>query len=153
MTDWGIPDWRDPSAYGSTSNWSEPRWHWEFVRRRGDCRHDFTEHAEEHYLQELEFSQHIQNAQNGSLVDESPVGLSMHAVAHRLNAIGQSYIVKHPSEPGFTADVPDCREKYQLWRLPNPAISDQPLSVLDIARLFAFRFSQDISAMTLDAGT
>jgi hypothetical protein len=35
---WGIPDWRDPVAYGDTENWTLPRWLWEFTRRRDDYR-------------------------------------------------------------------------------------------------------------------
>jgi hypothetical protein len=149
MTDWGIPDWRDPSAYGDTSDWSEPRWHWEFVRRREDCRIDFISYAEQNYLEDLKLSENILKAQNGSLVDESPLGVSLHMLAQRLKVIGQPYIVKHPSEPGFTAYVPDCREKYQLWRLPNPAISEQLSSVLQIARPFAYRLPEDVFATTL----
>jgi len=47
VTDWGIPDWRDPTAYGDTKRWSEFRWRWEFTRRREDCRADFLAHKED----------------------------------------------------------------------------------------------------------
>lgn len=45
MTDWGLPDWRDPSSYGETSSWSDLRWRWEFLRRRDDLRRDFDRYA------------------------------------------------------------------------------------------------------------
>ena len=46
-TNWGIPNWRDPSSYGDTKRWSEARWHWEFMRRREDCRADFLAYKDE----------------------------------------------------------------------------------------------------------
>lgn len=38
MNEWGIPDWRDPCAYGDTKSWPLARWLWEFTRRRNDYR-------------------------------------------------------------------------------------------------------------------
>lgn len=35
---WGLPDWRDPVAYGDTKRWMLARWHWEFIRRRDEYR-------------------------------------------------------------------------------------------------------------------
>jgi hypothetical protein len=49
VTDWGIPDWRDPGAYGDTGQWCKFRWRWEFTRRRDDCRADFEQHAQATY--------------------------------------------------------------------------------------------------------
>lgn len=46
MNEWGIPDWRDPLAYGEVSKWSVNRWRWEFYRRREDLRAFFDENAE-----------------------------------------------------------------------------------------------------------
>lgn len=41
MNEWGIPDWRDPAAYGDVFVWSDMRWRWEFRRRleefRAEC--------------------------------------------------------------------------------------------------------------------
>ena len=41
MNEWGIPDWRDPAAYGDVFAWSDMRWRWEFRRRleefRAEC--------------------------------------------------------------------------------------------------------------------
>jgi hypothetical protein len=45
MNDWGLPDWRDPSSYRETSEWSDLRWRWEFLRRRDDLRRDFDRYA------------------------------------------------------------------------------------------------------------
>lgn len=45
MSDWGLPDWRDPSAYQETSEWNDLRWRWEFLRRRDDLRRDFDRYA------------------------------------------------------------------------------------------------------------
>ena len=41
MNEWGIPDWRDPNAYGDTTQWNKLNWRWEFIRRRDDYREDF----------------------------------------------------------------------------------------------------------------
>lgn len=41
--EWGLPDWRDPGAYPSPSDWSLLRWRWEFYRRRDDLRNAFIE--------------------------------------------------------------------------------------------------------------
>jgi hypothetical protein len=35
---WGLPDWRDPAAYGDVASWDFNRWRWEFYRRRDDLR-------------------------------------------------------------------------------------------------------------------
>lgn len=41
MNEWGIPDWREKSAYGDYEGWTIERWRWEFYRRRDDLRADF----------------------------------------------------------------------------------------------------------------
>lgn len=38
MNEWGIPDWRDPAAYGDVKAWSDMRWRWEFRRRLDEFR-------------------------------------------------------------------------------------------------------------------
>ncbi|MFN3641964.1 MAG: hypothetical protein ACK4TB_03450 [Gemmobacter sp.] len=38
--EWGIPDWRDPAAYGDAERWTLGRWRWEFRRRRDDYRNE-----------------------------------------------------------------------------------------------------------------
>jgi hypothetical protein len=42
MNAWGIPDWREPKAYGNSGAWNFFRWRWEFYRRRPDLREMFT---------------------------------------------------------------------------------------------------------------
>ena len=41
VNEWGIPDWRDPAAYGDVSRWTIDQWRWEFFRRRPDLREWF----------------------------------------------------------------------------------------------------------------
>lgn len=41
MNKWGIPNWRDASAYEDANRWSYYRWRWEFLRRRDDLRKCF----------------------------------------------------------------------------------------------------------------
>ncbi len=41
MTDWGIPDWRDSSAYPNAEDLSIDEWRWEFLHRRDDYRKDY----------------------------------------------------------------------------------------------------------------
>ena len=89
---WGIPDWTDECAYGDVSRWSEYRWRWEFTRRRSDCRADFRAHKDEtarffDCLRALEIKR-SPGAKRGRLL--------------------------RPDEPGFTAQVPNCYEKYGL---------------------------------------
>jgi hypothetical protein len=43
---WGIPDWRDASAYVDSKDWNLDNWRWEFLRRREDYRADFVAAAE-----------------------------------------------------------------------------------------------------------
>jgi hypothetical protein len=38
---WGIPDWRDGSAYPTPEKMSDRAWRWEFLRRRDDYRRDW----------------------------------------------------------------------------------------------------------------
>lgn len=40
MNEWGVPDWRDASAYPDVTDWKRPRWVWEVVRRRADYRRE-----------------------------------------------------------------------------------------------------------------
>jgi hypothetical protein len=104
VSNWGIPDWRDPSAYGDTGRWSEFRWRWEFIRRRDDCRKDFLAHKDE----TVRFFEEVH--------------------AHRRTPDGKRLL--RPDEPGFVAQVPGCYEKYGLINLPNPAIGDQPFYII-----------------------
>src|SRR4051794_33855706 len=98
MTDWGIPDWRDTSAYGPTREWSVSRWHWEFIRRREDCRQDFITHAEDTYRWKKEFADQVARAQRGDTTNLHPsLALHIYSVAHRYNEIGTLFQERQPS--------------------------------------------------------
>ncbi|TIS53194.1 MAG: hypothetical protein E5W91_32030 [Mesorhizobium sp.] len=98
-TDWGLPDWRDPIAYGNVSVWSYYRWRWEFTRRRDDIRRTFLEHADETHKS-------LMAAPNYSDM-EAKDG-------------------KTPNDPGFWAMTP-LQPKFGMTGIPNPSISDQPM--------------------------
>lgn len=55
--EWGLPDWRDEAAYGSTTSWGVDRWRWEFTRRREDVRSEFDANCQETYKKDLEHNQ------------------------------------------------------------------------------------------------
>lgn len=46
---WGLPDWRDPAAYGDVAGWGTDRWRWEFSRRREDVREYFNRKLREQF--------------------------------------------------------------------------------------------------------
>lgn len=95
---WGLPDWRDASAYGDVSSWSLDRWRWEFYRRREDLREYFDARAETtfHYWQKF-------------------VGQPGFPHAHL-----------RPDQPGFCVIVDqDARKRFGYSRLPNPRIGEQ----------------------------
>jgi hypothetical protein len=112
VNDWGIPDWRDPSAYGETTSWSKSRWRWEFTRRRKDYRDDFEKNVK-------------------PTLDQLNERIRLDPKQRFLGC----------DDPGFVAVlcVGDSRslvEKYGLIHLPNPRISDQPFWVLTFKRRF-----------------
>ncbi len=98
--EWGLPDWRDPLAYGDTLAWSTSRWRWEFLRRRQDYRNDFDRHAEDTYRHYLNY------------------------YAGDRDEITDGEILR-PTDPGFRASMPGT-PKYGLTGLLNPRISEQP---------------------------
>lgn len=98
--------WLDQYAYGDTKRWSEYRWHWEFIRRRQDCREDFLAHKE------------------GTVRFYEKVYANMQYPSRILR----------PDEPGFVAKVPGCYERYGLANLPNPAIGNQPSYIMMFRR-------------------
>jgi hypothetical protein len=69
MTDWGIPNWLDKSAYGNAKR-SENRWRWEFTRRREDCRKDFEAHKDE----TVRFIGRLPDAKSGRLLRPDEAG-------------------------------------------------------------------------------
>lgn len=103
---WGIPNWLESNSYGDTGRWPEDRWRWEFLRRREDCRADFLAHK-------YDFE----------------VGAEQMLLRWLEDALGGDRRLR-PDEPGFLAPVPGCSEKYGIFKLPNPAIGNQPSHAL-----------------------
>ena len=105
--EWGIPDWRDPAAYGDVKRWGFMRWRWEFYRRRDDLRAAFDSRAQETYEYHLK-------------LHENP-----------LYGAGRTL---RPDEPGFTAQG-YVDDPFGYAGIPNPRISEQPsdaiFSVMD----------------------
>ena len=110
--DWGLPDWKDPTAYGETSSWNFMRWRWEFYRRRDDLRSLFDQNAEQTYLECVE------------LYSSSEWQASSQEWEKAARIL-------QPHEPGFTADctTEDCR-KFGYVGIPNPRISEQRAHVI-----------------------
>ncbi len=52
---WGVPDWRNASAYPTADTTPERIWRWEFLRRREDYRNDWhaCKHETYEYFKEL----------------------------------------------------------------------------------------------------
>lgn len=95
--EWGIPDWRDESAYPGPDDLSMDEWRWQFLRRREDYRQDWLKHADSTYRYYL---------------------------ARSRDSNDQIYYGKEictPNHPQFMAEYRGPR-KYGLIGLPNPAI-------------------------------
>lgn len=98
LNEWGIPDWRDPSSYGITMDWSDNRWRWEFFRRRPDLREFFDRNSA------------------GSL-----------QIKRRMAVLGGLPAPPEIDEPGFTIVLLDqVSQRFGYRHLPNPRISNQP---------------------------
>jgi len=104
---WGIPDWRDATAY--PRRLPDPIWRWEFLRRREDYRKDYqTFHAKtvEWYRKHT-----FEDFQKG----KSPAGDGV---------IYPENWDEHKDQ-NFTVQMPKSLEKYGMPFLPDPAI-DRP---------------------------
>ena len=134
MTDWGIPDWRDPQAYGITKGWTMPRWRWEFLRRRKDVRGFYLEHAADAYSGMLERIEHRKANGLARLTDD---------IAN----------VARPTDAGFSIWLnPADRKRFGMTHLPNPAIGDQRWDALacligDGSLSFAFGSWEGVSRL------
>ncbi|MCZ0962733.1 hypothetical protein [Paracoccus benzoatiresistens] len=98
MSEWGIPDWRDPSAYGDISQWTFNCWRWEFYRRRDDLRAYFDANAASHFSSMVDIFGH-----NYSYSNTSEISFS----------IPISRFDRERAELGYES-------------LPNPRIGNQP---------------------------
>ena len=108
MTDWGLPNWRDASAYGDTKRWHLAQWQWEFLRSRQDVRVYFVEHGKQSYLDQLANDEQIR------------------ALLPALGAVFQNRMPKFDDpEYAFKLDE-EAALKFGLTHLPNPAISRHP---------------------------
>jgi len=100
---WGIPDWRDPAAYGEVTRWTFNRWRWEFYRRRDDLREYFDARAEETFKHWKKYA----------------------------GKPGFPVAPLRPEEPGFCAIVDtEARARFGYSGLPNPRIGEQPASAI-----------------------
>jgi hypothetical protein len=101
---WGLPDWRDPVAYGDVARWDFNRWRWEFSRRRDDLRAYFDARVEEY----------------------------LRIRSHFACLPGLEEIPKGPEElPFFRAPVDsEARARFGYASLPNPRIGAQPADLI-----------------------
>lgn len=113
IKEWGIPDWREPQAYGDTSQWGLMRWRWEFYRRRDDLRAYFDANAESTFRRYCTTYGALPDGSNATWPD------------------GKTGNILRPDEPGFTADCDlQTAQYYGYVSIPNPRISDQPDRVI-----------------------
>lgn len=113
MNEWGIPDWRDPQAYGDTSNWTLMRWRWEFYRRRDDLRAYFDANAERTFQENCKARGALPDGSDATFPD------------------GTKGRILRPDEPGFTANCDWATvQHFGYGGIPNPRISDQPDRVI-----------------------
>jgi len=102
---WGIPDWRDPSAYPDPETTSIAQWKWEFLRRSPDYRHDWLKHFISPFLEfkkEHPVQPHETHEENGKEPFLSPeAGAYFDRLLQRV-------------------EMPGSTEKYGLEWLPNP---------------------------------
>jgi len=111
ISDWGVPDWRDASAYPDETL-PLVLWQWEFLRRREDYRQDWLKYAPETY------------AQNKADYDANPVHRRVlgYKKDTREPVIEESPNVLVPlTDMNFQAKMPGSQEKYRLGSLHHPA--------------------------------
>jgi hypothetical protein len=118
MNDWGLPDWRDPSAYGDTKSWEIQRWRWEFYRRRKDVREYFDRHADAMYRNKCEC-----HDSPGNLADPDTGRILQ---THEPGFVVDGYYTS--GNVGYTL-IEIEGESFNFGYvagLPNPRISEQP---------------------------
>jgi hypothetical protein len=94
--EWGLPDWRDPEAYGDVKRWTFNRWRWEFYRRRDDLRAYFDAHADESWRR----GSVRRTVEGDPLRPDEPGFKTLHS--------------------------PEALERFGYASVPNPRIGDQP---------------------------
>jgi len=107
MNEWGLPDWREPSAYGSVNRWDLDRWRWEFYRRREDLREFFDRWA----------------------YDECNANLPANEGKRPSEPGFKAFTGKGAEKTGL--------ELFDYGGVPNPRISNQPKgAIIPIEKLF-----------------
>ena len=107
MNEWGIPDWRVPSAYGDVERWKTDRWRWEFYRRRDDLRAFFDRWADDPEVRNL-------RCNKGRLPSE-PGYLAF----------------------GNGGEKGEAIRRFDYGGVPNPRIGDQPaMSIMPCEKIF-----------------
>lgn len=99
-TEWGLPDWEDPSSYGDVTKWDYNRWRWEFYRRREDVRRHFDD----------------------AVKDPSSIREVVGPASDKLHSEG----IACPNTPGFMVQTAEIAKLFGYLGLPNPRISEQP---------------------------
>jgi hypothetical protein len=101
---WGLPDWRDPAAYGEVKRWGFDRWRWEFYRRRDDLRAYF----------------------------EAKVEYFFRDMPRYAGIPGLAEMPTRPEElPFWTVAVDiEARARFGYSPLPNPRIGAQPADLI-----------------------
>lgn len=103
--DWGIPKWRDASAYPDPETTSNFQWKWEFLRRRNDFREDWVKYAAETFEN---------MTKNGG---SNPT----HAIKILFDIQGFPKSFSSMGDLGFLAEMPGSEKKYGLVWFPNPS--------------------------------
>ena len=111
ISDWGVADWRDASAYPDETL-PLVLWQWEFLRRREDYRQDWRKYAPETY------------AQDKADYDANPV--HQHILGYKPDThepvIEESpKVLVHFTDMNFQAKMSGSQEKYGLSFLHHPA--------------------------------
>lgn len=127
MSEWGIPDWRDISAYGDVSIWSLGRWRWEFLRRRDDVRRFYDKQSELQYQCDLTtWESHLTNT--------------------NLSNSDLQYIrSKPPKKPDAPQFIVRCGQdeftEFGDYFIGNPRIGDGPNARRDVEAMADYKWT------------
>lgn len=112
---WGVPDWRDGTAYPAPDDFTSV-WRWQFLRRRSDYREDWLLHHEQ------SFRRNVANSRNLP----APEGLASWAEHF-------AHIADMPLQfiEGFETGVSGHIEKYGVRRMLDPAVANLPLNLFE----------------------
>ena len=118
MTDWGVPDWRDSSAYPRPDDLDLTGWRWQFVRRRHDYRKYWDRNSPAAWERHRQFVE-LKRAQGHYKFPLHPLGegFSFKAEDEAVNAFGMDIILdpRLASLPDFSPFLPQPGDG-PLWR-------------------------------------